>query len=81
MASPTTIGEQYAGNRPTEAEGFRADNGPEMLKVDGKCVVLPKVGPMAVVEELRIQAGLNINYGRHAAIGVSGDAATVGPGW
>ena len=84
MASPTTIGEQYTGNRRTEAEELPVVNGPEMLKVDGKCVVLPKVGLMTVVEELRIQdsiqAGLIINYGRHAAIGASGDAANVGLG-
>ena len=34
-------------------QGFRADNGPDTVRVDGKAVMLPKIGRVAMVEELR----------------------------
>ena len=39
--------------RRKHEQGFRADNGPGTVKVDGKAVVLPKIGRVAMVEELR----------------------------
>ena len=40
--------------RRKHKQGFRADNGPDTVHVDGKTVVLPKqLGRVAVVEELR----------------------------
>ena len=34
-------------------QGFRADNGPDTVRVDGKAVMLPKIGRVAMAEELR----------------------------
>ena len=39
--------------RRKHEQGFRADNGPDTVRVDGKTVVLPKIGCVAIVEELR----------------------------
>ena len=39
--------------RRKHEQGFRADNGPDTVKVDGKTVLLPKIGPVAMVERLR----------------------------
>ena len=39
--------------RRKHEQGFRADNGPGTVRVDGKAVILPKVGRVAMVEELR----------------------------
>ena len=38
--------------RRKHEQGFRADNGPETVRVDGRVVILPKVGRVAMVEEL-----------------------------
>ena len=39
--------------RRKHEQGFRADNGPDTVKVDGKMAILPKIGRVAMVEELR----------------------------
>ncbi len=39
--------------RRKHEQGFRADNGPETVRVDGKTVILPKIGRVAMVEDLR----------------------------
>ena len=39
--------------RRKHEQGFRADNGPDTVRVDGKVVVLPKIGRVAMTEELR----------------------------
>ena len=39
--------------RRKHEQGFRADNGPGTVRVDGKCVLLPRIGRVAMVEELR----------------------------
>ena len=39
--------------RRKHQQGFRADNGPGTVRVDGKAVMLPRVGRVAMVEELR----------------------------
>ena len=39
--------------RRKHEQGFRADNGPGTVRVDGKVAVLPKIGRVAMVEELR----------------------------
>ena len=44
--------------RRKHEQGFRADNGPATVKVDGKVVVLPKIGRVAIVEELRFAGSI-----------------------
>ena len=44
--------------RRKHEQGFRADNGPDTVKVDGKVVILPKIGPVAMVEELRFHGSI-----------------------
>ena len=39
--------------RRKHEQGFRADNGPDTVRVDGKAVMVPKIGRVAMVEELR----------------------------
>ena len=39
--------------RRKHEQGFRADNGPGTVRVDGNTVILPKIGRVAMVEELR----------------------------
>ena len=39
--------------RRKHEQGFRADNGPDTVRVDGKAVILPKIGPVQMVERLR----------------------------
>ena len=39
--------------RRRHEQGFRADNGPGTVRVDAKVVILPKVGRVAMVEDLR----------------------------
>ena len=39
--------------RRKHEQGFRADNGPDTVRADGKAVVLPKIGMVAMVEQLR----------------------------
>ena len=39
--------------RRKHEQGFRADNGPDTVRVDGKSVILPKIGRVVMVEELR----------------------------
>ena len=38
--------------------GFRADNGPDTVRVDGRVVILPKIGRVAMVEELRFHGSI-----------------------
>ena len=40
------------------AQGFRSDNGPDTVKVDGKVVILAKIGPVAMVENLRFAGSI-----------------------
>ena len=44
--------------RRKHGQGFRADNGPGTVKVDGKMVILPKMGRVAMVEELRFRGSI-----------------------
>ena len=44
--------------RRKHEQGFRADNGPDTVKVDGKVVILPKIGPVAMVEQLRFAGSI-----------------------
>ena len=39
--------------RRRHEQGFRADNGPATVRVDGKVVILPRIGRVAMVERLR----------------------------
>ena len=39
--------------RRKHEQGFRADNGPDTVKAYGKTVILPRIGRVAMVEELR----------------------------
>ena len=44
--------------RRRHEQGFRADNGPDTVRVDGKTVVLPKIGRVEMVEELRFRGSI-----------------------
>ena len=44
--------------RRKHEQGFRADNGPCTVKVDGKMVILPKIGRVAMVEDLRFAGSI-----------------------
>ena len=44
--------------RRKHEQGFRADNGPETVRVDGKTVILPKIGRVAMVEDLRFSGSI-----------------------
>ena len=44
--------------RRKHEQGFRADNGPDTVKVDGKVVILPKIGMVTMVEKLRFQGSI-----------------------
>ena len=39
--------------RRRHEQGFWADNGPETVRVDGKTVIIPRIGRVAMVEQLR----------------------------
>ena len=39
-------------------QGFRADNGPDTVKVEGRAVILPKIGRVEMVEELRFEGSV-----------------------
>ena len=44
--------------RRKHEQGFRADNGPGTVKVAGKTVILPRIGPVAMVEGLRFSGSI-----------------------
>ncbi len=44
--------------RRTHEQGFRADNGPDTVRADGKVVILPKIGQVAMVEALRFPGSI-----------------------
>ena len=44
--------------RRKHEQGFRVDNGPDTVKVDGKVVILPKIGRVAMVEHLRFAGSI-----------------------
>ena len=44
--------------RRKHGQGFRADNGPDTVRVDGKVVILPKIGHVAMVEQLRFRGSI-----------------------
>ena len=44
--------------RRRHEQGFRADNGPATVRVDGKVVILPKIGRVAMVEDLRFRGSI-----------------------
>ena len=44
--------------RRKHEQGFRADNGPDTVQVDGKTVVLPKIGRIEIVEALRFSGSV-----------------------
>ena len=44
--------------RRRHEQGFRADNGPDTVRVDGKVVILPKIGRVAMVEDLRFRGSI-----------------------
>ena len=41
--------------RRKHEQGFRADNGPDTVRVDGRVVILPKIGRVAMAEGLRFR--------------------------
>ena len=44
--------------RRRHEQGFRADNGPDTVRVDGKAAILPKIGTVAMVEHLRFHGSI-----------------------
>ena len=44
--------------RRRHEQGFRADNGPDTVRVDGKVVTLPKIGTVVMVEHLRFRGSI-----------------------
>ncbi len=44
--------------RRKHEQGFRADNGPGTVRVDGKVVILPKIGRVNMVENLRFAGSI-----------------------
>ena len=44
--------------RRKHEQGFRADNGPDTVGVEGKAVVLPRIGRVAMVEQLRFRGSI-----------------------
>ena len=44
--------------RRRHEQGFRADNGPDTVRVDSKVVRLPKIGRVAMVEHLRFRGSI-----------------------
>ena len=66
----STVSKVKAGERPgrrvgfprfkrrKHEQGFRADNGPDTVRVDGKVVILPKTGRVAMVEQLRFNGSI-----------------------
>ena len=44
--------------RRKHEQGFRADNGPDTVRVDGKVVVLPKIGRVEIMEHLRFAGSI-----------------------
>ena len=44
--------------RRKHEQGFRADNGSGTVKVEGQVVILPKIGPVSMVEHLRFQGSI-----------------------
>ena len=44
--------------RRKHEQGFRADNGPDTVRVDGKAVLLPKMGRVAMSERLRFAGSI-----------------------
>ena len=44
--------------RRKHEQGFRADNGPDTVRVDGEVVILPKIGRVAMVEQLRFNGSI-----------------------
>ena len=44
--------------RRKHEQGFRTDNGPDTVRVDGKAAMLPKIGRVAMVERLRFPGSI-----------------------
>ena len=55
--------------RRRHEQGFRADNGTGTVRVDGKAVLLPRIGRVAMVEELRFAGSIReVTVNRTAGI-------------
>ena len=48
--------------RRRHQQGFHADNGPETVRANGKVVILPKIGHVAMVEQLRFRGSIREVY-------------------
>ena len=44
--------------RRKHEQGFRADNGPDTVRMEGKVVILPKIGRVATAEQLRFRGSI-----------------------
>ena len=66
------------------SRGFRADNGPDTVRVDGRAVTLPRIGRVSMVEELRFRGSvrevtINRTAGRWFASFCIEDGQTIPP--
>ena len=44
--------------RRKHEQGFRSDNGPSTVRVEGRVVILPRIGPVSMVEHLRFAGSI-----------------------
>ena len=70
--------------RRKHEQGFRADNGPDTVRVDGRAVTLPRIGRVSMVEELRFRGSvrevtINRTAGRWFASFCIEDGQTIPP--
>ena len=53
-------------------QGFRADNGPDTVGANGKEVLLPRIGPVAMVEQLRFHGSIReVTINRPAGVWIA----------
>ena len=52
---PVAAWDSPSSSGGSTSRGFRADNGSDTVRVDGKTVILPKIGMVAMVEDLRFR--------------------------
>jgi putative transposase len=65
--------------RRKHEQGFRADNGPDTVRVDGKAVILPRTGRVGMVERLRFVGSIReVTINRTAGVWFASSAWRTG---
>ncbi len=54
----STVSMTFNRTSDSSGRGFRADNGLCTVRVDGKVAILPKIGPVQMVERLRFAGSI-----------------------